>query len=92
MSPSVSISLIVMSARHDLKLFAGPDAADASALAIEGVGMSEKFDQFISDDAVWKENVVAEVKRLQGIVKRVRQPSSLASLRHRVHLHLVVYP
>ena len=44
------------------------DAADVSALAIEGVGIAKKFEQFLVNDKAWKESVVKEVKKLQDMV------------------------
>ncbi len=46
------------------------DAADVSALAIEGVGVSKQFEQFLVDDKAWKESVVNEVKKLQKMVDK----------------------
>ena len=44
------------------------DAADVSALSIEGMGLTKQYNQFIVDDKAWKKSVVAEVKKLQKLV------------------------
>ncbi len=44
------------------------DAADVSALSIEGMGITKQFDKFLKEDKAWKESVVKEVTKLQKMV------------------------
>ncbi|MEK0326847.1 MAG: hypothetical protein QQN63_14210 [Nitrosopumilus sp.] len=45
------------------------DAANVSALSIEGMGISKQFAKFLVNDKAWKKSVVTEVKNLQNIIK-----------------------